>query len=76
MCRIRLVFAILLGLCGVPGIAGADDAEAWAALRAGRHVALMRHPVPPAPAIRLAFASRTVPLSAISAPRDARTPQR
>jgi phosphohistidine phosphatase SixA len=44
MCRIRLaIFAFLLGLCSTPGIAGADEAEAWAALRAGRHVALMRH---------------------------------
>jgi phosphohistidine phosphatase SixA len=38
------VFAILLGFCGTAGIASADDAaNAWAALRAGGHVALMRH---------------------------------
>lgn len=44
MRRIRIVFlAVLLGFCAAADIAGADEAEAWAALRAGRHVALMRH---------------------------------
>ena len=45
MPRMRFaVFAILLGFCGTAGIASADDAaNAWAALRAGGHVALMRH---------------------------------
>lgn len=43
MCRIRFVIAaILLGLGSAEG-ALAGEAEAWAALRAGRHVALMRH---------------------------------
>ena len=44
MCRIRVtIVAILLGFCTMAEIAGAAEAEAWAALRAGRHVALMRH---------------------------------
>lgn len=44
MCRIRFVLlAILLGFCAAADVAGADDTAAWAALRAGRHVALMRH---------------------------------
>ena len=45
MSRMRFaVFAILLGFCGTAGIASADDAaNAWKALRAGGHVALMRH---------------------------------
>jgi hypothetical protein len=45
MDRIRCaIFAILLGLCTAADIASADEAEAaWTALRAGRHVALMRH---------------------------------
>ena len=45
MYRIRFaIFAILLGFCGAAEIASADDAaNAWTALRAGRHVALMRH---------------------------------
>ena len=34
------LLAILLGLCNA---AGAGEAEAWSALRAGGHVALMRH---------------------------------
>ncbi|MEA2837421.1 MAG: hypothetical protein QOD89_1971 [Bradyrhizobium sp.] len=43
MNRIRFIFlAVLLGFC-TADIAGADQADAWAALRAGRHVALMRH---------------------------------
>ena len=38
------VFAIFLGFCGASEIASADDAaNAWQALRAGGHVALMRH---------------------------------
>src|SRR3977135_2137618 len=37
------IFALLLVLCNVSGIASAGEAEAWAALHAGRHVALMRH---------------------------------
>jgi len=37
------LFAILLGFCTAADIASADEAEAWTALRAGRHVALMRH---------------------------------
>jgi len=44
MRRIRFaVLAILLGLCTGTEIACAGEAEAWSALRAGRHVALMRH---------------------------------
>jgi len=44
MGRIRFaIFAILLGVCTASDVAGAGEAEAWAALRAGRHVALMRH---------------------------------
>jgi phosphohistidine phosphatase SixA len=43
MCRIgRAIFVILLGLCAADGVR-ADSAAAWAALHAGRHVALMRH---------------------------------
>jgi hypothetical protein len=45
MRRMRLViFTVLLGFCGTVEVAGADDAaDAWKALRAGGHVALMRH---------------------------------
>jgi len=45
MRRIRFViFTVLLGFCGTVDVAGADDAaDAWKALRAGGHVALMRH---------------------------------
>ncbi|WP_426525820.1 histidine phosphatase family protein [Bradyrhizobium sp. McL0615] len=47
MRRMRLVIftvLLLLGLCGTAQVAGADDAaDAWKALRAGGHVALMRH---------------------------------
>ena len=45
MDRIRCaIFTILLGLCTAADIASADEAETvWTALRAGRHVALMRH---------------------------------
>ena len=44
MRRIRFaVIAFLLGLGAAAESAGAGEAEAWAALRAGRHVALMRH---------------------------------
>ena len=45
MDRIRCaIFTILLGLCTAADIASANEAEtAWTALRAGRHVALMRH---------------------------------
>jgi phosphohistidine phosphatase SixA len=44
MGRIRFVlFAVLLGISTAADIAGAGEAEAWAALHAGRHVALMRH---------------------------------
>jgi len=44
MCRIRFaVLATLLGFCAAADVAGADDTAAWTALRAGRHVALMRH---------------------------------
>jgi len=40
----RAIFAILLGLCTAADTASADEAEtAWTALRAGRHVAPMRH---------------------------------
>ena len=38
-----IILAILLGFCALVDIAGAGEAEAWSALRAGRHVALMRH---------------------------------
>ena len=38
------IFAVLLGISGAAGIAIADEAaNAWKALRAGGHVALMRH---------------------------------
>jgi phosphohistidine phosphatase SixA len=38
------IFTVLLGFCGTAGVAGADDASnAWKALQAGGHVALMRH---------------------------------
>lgn len=44
MRRIHFVIvAILLGLGAAADSAGAGEAEAWSALRAGRHVALMRH---------------------------------
>jgi phosphohistidine phosphatase SixA len=45
MRRMRFViFAVLLGFCGSVDVADADDAaDAWKALRAGGHVALMRH---------------------------------
>ena len=44
MRRIRFIAAaMLLGLLAGPDAAGADAAAAWAALGAGRHVALMRH---------------------------------
>ena len=44
MRRIRFaIFAILVGFCTAADIAGADEAKAWTALHAGRHVALMRH---------------------------------
>jgi phosphohistidine phosphatase SixA len=44
MRRIRFaLFAVLIGLCLAADDAGAGEAEVWAALRAGRHVALMRH---------------------------------
>jgi phosphohistidine phosphatase SixA len=39
-----VIFTVLLSLCGTAEVAGADDAaDAWKALRAGGHVALMRH---------------------------------
>ena len=45
MRRMRFViFTVLLGFCSTVQVAGADDAaDAWKALRAGGHVALMRH---------------------------------
>jgi phosphohistidine phosphatase SixA len=43
MGRIRFVFAVLLCFCTAADMASAGEAEAWAALHAGRHVALMRH---------------------------------
>ena len=45
MRRMRFaVFAFLLAFCGTAESVGADDAaDAWKALRAGGHVALMRH---------------------------------
>jgi phosphohistidine phosphatase SixA len=45
MPRMRFaIFALLLGFCSTAEVAGADDAaDAWKALRAGGHVALMRH---------------------------------
>jgi phosphohistidine phosphatase SixA len=45
MRRMRFViFTALLGLCITAEVASADDAaDAWKALRAGGHVALMRH---------------------------------
>ena len=42
-CRVRFaILALLLGFC-TADIASADEADAWTALHAGRHVALMRH---------------------------------
>nr|WP_249792796.1 histidine phosphatase family protein [Bradyrhizobium sp. BRP22] len=42
--RMRFVIiTFLLAVCTAPDVASADQAEAWAALREGRHVALMRH---------------------------------
>ncbi|MCK1518285.1 histidine phosphatase family protein [Bradyrhizobium sp. 190] len=39
-----VILILLLGLCGTAEVAGAADAaSAWKALRAGGHVALMRH---------------------------------
>ncbi|UPK08111.1 histidine phosphatase family protein [Bradyrhizobium sp. 170] len=39
-----VIFTVLLGFCSTVEVAGADDAaDAWKALRAGGHVALMRH---------------------------------
>jgi hypothetical protein len=75
MCRIRFaIFAILLGFCTAADIARAD--EAWTALHAGWHVALIRHTdAPGGAATRRASGSMTAPLSAISAPKGARTPQ-
>ncbi len=45
MRRMRVViFALLLGFCSTAEIVAADEAAgAWKALRAGGHVALMRH---------------------------------
>jgi phosphohistidine phosphatase SixA len=44
MRRIRFaIFAIFLGFGTAADTAGAGEAEAWTALRSGRHVALMRH---------------------------------
>ena len=45
MRRMRFViFTVLLGFCGTAEVAGADDAaDAWKALLAGGHIALMRH---------------------------------
>ena len=45
MRRMRLfIFIVLLGFCSAAEVAGADAAaDAWKALRAGGHVALMRH---------------------------------
>ncbi|XSC46512.1 hypothetical protein ACF1BQ_012260 [Bradyrhizobium sp. RDT10] len=45
MHRMRFaIFALLLGFGSTAEVAGADDAaNAWKALRAGGHVALMRH---------------------------------
>ncbi len=43
-CMRFAIFALLLGFCSAAEVAGADDAaDAWTALRAGGHVALMRH---------------------------------
>ncbi|KRQ92542.1 histidine phosphatase family protein [Bradyrhizobium valentinum] len=45
MRRMRLaILTVLLGFCSTAEVGGADDAaNAWRALRAGGHVALMRH---------------------------------
>jgi hypothetical protein len=41
MCRIRFAtLAILVGFCTAADIVSADEADAWTALHAGRHVAL------------------------------------
>jgi hypothetical protein len=78
MDRIRCaIFTILLGLCTAADIASADEAEtAWTALRAGRHVALMRHTDAPGgvgdpPGFRLDDCATQRNL----VPRDARTLQ-
>jgi phosphohistidine phosphatase SixA len=43
-CMCFVIVTLLLGFCGTAEVAGADDAgDAWKALRAGGHVALMRH---------------------------------
>jgi phosphohistidine phosphatase SixA len=43
-CMRLAIVALLLGLCGPAEVAAADEAaNAWNALRAGGHVALMRH---------------------------------
>jgi hypothetical protein len=39
----RIRFALLLALSFAAAAARPDDTAAWAALRAGAHVALMRH---------------------------------
>ena len=43
LCIRFTIFVILLGFGSAADSAGAGEAEVWAALRAGRHVALMRH---------------------------------
>jgi len=76
MRRMRFViFTALLGFCSTVDVARADDAaNAWKALRAGGHVALMRHAdAPGGVGDPPGSASRTVPPSATSAPREGRT---
>ena len=76
MRRIRFaILAILIGLSLAVDAAVAGEAEAWAALRAGRHVALMRHADAPGgvgdpPGFRIDDCATQRNLSA----RDARTP--
>jgi phosphohistidine phosphatase SixA len=41
--RIVRTLVLLVGICGAAAAARADETDAWAALRAGGHVALMRH---------------------------------
>jgi phosphohistidine phosphatase SixA len=41
--RIARILVLLIGICCAAAVARADETDAWAALRAGGHVALMRH---------------------------------
>ena len=74
MRRMRFaVVAIILGFCGTVDASADEAANAWNALRAGGHVALMRHTDAPGGVGDPASASRTAPPNATSAPREGRT---